>query len=256
MEANIQLSQHNEGILEDVRLYRQLIGKLLYLMITQPNLSYSVNRLNQYLANPQSTHLQVVHKILQYIKGIVNQGLYFPSSSTTQLKAFTDSNQGACEDTRRSISGFCLFLVESLISWKSKKQSIVSCSLAEAEYRAMANTTCELVWLMSLLCDFHIKHKQPAILFCDNKAALHMLLILCFTNIPDTLKLIVILFARRYRHVISKQCLYLLNIKLQISLQRLSYQHILNLFSTRREFTIFILHLEREYQNNNAFLYQ
>ena len=92
MEANIQLSQDNEGILEDVRLYRQLIGKLLYLMITQPNLSYSVNRLNQYLANPQSTHLQVVHKILQYIKGIVNQGLYFPSSSTTQLKAFTDSN--------------------------------------------------------------------------------------------------------------------------------------------------------------------
>ena len=140
----------------------------------QPDLSYSVNRLSQYLANPRSTHLQAVHRILQYIKGTIGQGMYFPFSSTTQLKAFIDSDWGACIDIRRSINGFCIFLGESLISWKFRKQSTFSRLSAEAEYQAMANTTCELVWLMSFLPDFCIEHKQPTILFCDNEATLHI----------------------------------------------------------------------------------
>ena len=95
MEANIQLSQDDGEILEDAGLYRWLISKLLYLTIKQLDLSYSINRLSQYLANPRSTHLQAVHRILQYIKGTIGQGMYFPFSSTTQLKAFTDSDWGA-----------------------------------------------------------------------------------------------------------------------------------------------------------------
>ena len=174
MEANIQLSQDDGEILEDVGLYRQLISKLLYLTITQPDLSYSVNPLSQYLANPRSTHLRAIHRILQYIKGTIGQGMYFPFSSTTQLKAFIDSDWGACIDIRRSINGFCIFLGESLISWKFRKQSTFSRLSAEAEYQAMANTTCELVWLMSFLPDFCIEHKQPTILFCDNEATLHI----------------------------------------------------------------------------------
>ena len=96
----------------------------------------------------------------------------------------------------------------------------------------------------ALLCDFCTEHKQPAILFCDNEAHFTLFLISCFTNRPNTSRLTTILFMRRYKQVVSKQCMYLLNIKLQIFLQRLTYQHNLNFFSTRWEFIIFILHLE------------
>ena len=141
----INLSQDDGELLKDPNLYRHLIGKLLYLTITRPNLAYSVNRPNQYLANPRSTHLQGVHRILQYIKGTVRQGLYFSASSSVHLKAFANSDWGACKDMRRSISGFCVFLGDSLISWKYKKKSFVSRSSTEAEYRVMANVTCELI---------------------------------------------------------------------------------------------------------------
>ncbi|RVW93427.1 putative mitochondrial protein [Vitis vinifera] len=145
MEANINLSQDDGELLEDPNLYRRLIGKLLYLTITRPDLAYSVNRLNQYLANPRSTHLQGVHRILQYIKDTVGQGLYFSATSSVHLKAFADLDWGACKDTRKSISGFCVFLRDSLISWKYKKKSFVSQSSTKAEYRVMANVTCELI---------------------------------------------------------------------------------------------------------------
>ncbi|GAU43223.1 hypothetical protein TSUD_241130 [Trifolium subterraneum] len=87
---------------------------------------------------------------------------------------FSDSDWGACPDTRRSTTGLCFFLGNSLISWKSKKQAVVSRSSSEAEYRALAQTTCEAQWLIYLLQDFHITHSSPVIIYCDNKYALHI----------------------------------------------------------------------------------
>ncbi|RVW26427.1 Retrovirus-related Pol polyprotein from transposon RE1 [Vitis vinifera] len=174
MDPNLKLSQDDGDLIEDPTSYRRLIGKLLYLNITRPDLSYYVNCLNQFLAAPRKPHLQAVFCILQYIKRTPSQVLFFSSNSKVQLKAFTDSDWASCPDTRCSVYGFCVFLGTSLISWKSKKQPIVSCSSAEAEYRSMANTTCEILWLLSLLHDLKIAHHGPAVLYYDNQAALHI----------------------------------------------------------------------------------
>jgi len=123
------------------------------------------------MSNPHTMHLQAAERVLRYLKATPGQGLLLKADSTFHLKAYSDSDWGGCIDTRRSVTGYLVFLGDSLISWKSKKQPTVSRSSAEAEYRALATTSCELQWLIYLLADFHIPHSQPALLYTDSKPA-------------------------------------------------------------------------------------
>ncbi|KAL3565808.1 hypothetical protein D5086_033854 [Populus alba] len=172
MESTLKLSANDASpSLSDPASYHRLIGRLLYLTITRPDFSYAIQTLSQFMSNPHTIHLQAAERVLRYLKATPGQGIFLKADSTFHLKAYSDSDWGGCIDTRRSVTGFLVFLGDSLISWKSKKQPIVSRSSAEAEYRALATTSCELQWLIYLLNDFHIPHSKPALLYTDNKPA-------------------------------------------------------------------------------------
>lgn len=118
--------------------------------------------------------MKALNRVLQYIKGFVGQGLFLSSSSSPEIKAFSDTDWASCPETRRSITGFCVFISDSLVFWRSKKQHTVSRSIAELEYRAMAATASEITWLQKLLKDLYITQEKPAILYYDNQAALYI----------------------------------------------------------------------------------
>jgi hypothetical protein len=112
--------------------------------------------------------------VLKYLKGCPGRGLFFPRSSTLQILGFSDADWAGCKYSRRSISGQCFFLGQSLISWRTKKQPTVARSSSEAEYRALVAATCELQWLIYLLQDIRIPCTKLPVLYCDNQSALHI----------------------------------------------------------------------------------
>ncbi|XP_019056420.1 PREDICTED: uncharacterized protein LOC109116082 [Tarenaya hassleriana] len=174
LDPAIRLSKNSGDPLSDITGYRRLIGRLLYLTITRPDIAYVVHKLSQYLSCPTSAHLSAAQRVVRYLKSNPGQGVFYSVTSSLCLNAFADADWASCLDSRRSVSGFCVFLGDSLISWKAKKQTTVSRSSTEAEYRSLANATCELVWLRNLLQDLFISVIGPAKLFCDNRSAIHI----------------------------------------------------------------------------------
>ncbi|XP_057948370.1 uncharacterized mitochondrial protein AtMg00810-like [Malania oleifera] len=169
MESNLKLSATDSSpSLNDPASYRRLIGRLLYLTITRPDIAYSVQVLSQFMAHPSLIHFRAAERILRYMKATPGQGILLSASSCLHLKAYSNSDWGGCLDTRRSVT---VFIGDSLISWKLKKQATVSRSSTESEYRALATTTCEIQWLIYLLADLHVQHSQAALLYTDSKPA-------------------------------------------------------------------------------------
>ncbi|GKV48803.1 hypothetical protein SLEP1_g55595 [Rubroshorea leprosula] len=154
--------------------YRSIVGALQYFTFTRPDIAFSIQQVSQYMHSPTVYHFQVVKHILQYLKGTLHYGLQLRRIKTISLHLFTDADWAGCLDTRRSTSGFYLFLGNSLISWSSKKQSTVSRSSAEAEYRAIANAVAEATWVRQLLYELYFPVSFPTVLYCDNISALYM----------------------------------------------------------------------------------
>uniref|UniRef100_A0A2N9EUD9 Reverse transcriptase Ty1/copia-type domain-containing protein n=1 Tax=Fagus sylvatica TaxID=28930 RepID=A0A2N9EUD9_FAGSY len=160
--------------LSDATLYRHLVGSLVYLTVTRPDIAHAVHLVSQFLSAPHSTHYAAVLHILRYIKGTMFHGLHFSAHSTLDLCAYSDADWAGDPTDRRSTTGFCFFLGDSLISWRSKKQHIVSRSSTEAEYRALADTTSELLALRWLLEDMGVTHSSPTVIHCDNRSAIQI----------------------------------------------------------------------------------
>ena len=140
--------------LSNPSLYKRLVGSLVYLTVTRPDISYAVHQVSQYLSAPRSTHYAAVLRILRYLKGTLFHGLFYSAQSPLVLRVFSDADWAEDPTNRRSTTGYCFLLGSSLISWRSK--TFVARSSTEAEYRALANTTSELLWLRWLLKDLEI----------------------------------------------------------------------------------------------------
>jgi hypothetical protein len=172
--AGSKLSTNSGSTLSDPQEYRRLVGSLQYLTLTRPDICYAVNQVCQFMQAPRTEHLVAVKRILRYLKGTIGQGITIRPGPLSLFGAFCDADWAGCPDTRRSTTGFCTYLGPNLISWGSKKQPTVSRSSAEAEYKALAITASELMWLSYLLSELHIPFNLPIVLHCDNKSALHM----------------------------------------------------------------------------------
>ncbi|XP_039158552.1 uncharacterized mitochondrial protein AtMg00810-like [Eucalyptus grandis] len=151
IEHNIKLMTHEydlhsstsnkDPLLRDSSGYQRLVGKLVYLTMTRPGICYAVQILSQFMHMPKESHMNAALKVVRYLKGCPELGIFLSRECDMGMTAYCDTDYATCPMIRRSITGFCVKLGKSLISWKTKKQSIVSLSSAESEYRAMTKTT-------------------------------------------------------------------------------------------------------------------
>ncbi|GJZ35838.1 ribonuclease H-like domain-containing protein [Tanacetum coccineum] len=161
-------------VVSDPTLYRRLAGSLQYLTFTRPDISYAVQQVCLHMHDPREPHFSALKRILRYVCGTLDYGLQLFSSSTTDLVAYSDADWAGCPTTRRSTSGYCVFLGNNLLSWSSKRQPTLSRSSAEAEYRGVANAVAETCWLRNLLRELHTPLSSATLVYCDNVNAVYL----------------------------------------------------------------------------------
>ncbi|GJY88124.1 retrovirus-related pol polyprotein from transposon TNT 1-94 [Tanacetum coccineum] len=171
MVEKSKLDEDKEGKVVDSSHYHGMIGTLLYLIASRPDLQFAICMCAQYQARPTEKHLHAVKRIFRYLRGTVNRGLWYPKDSSIALTAFADADHAGCQDTRRSTSGSMQFLGDRLVSWSSKRQKSVAISSTEAEYIAMSGCCAQILWMRSQLTDYGLGfNKIP--MYCDNKSAI------------------------------------------------------------------------------------
>lgn len=174
IEQNHQLGKSKALLLLNPHKYRRLVGRLIYLSATRPDLAYAIHTLSQFMQSPTQEHWDAGLRVVKYLKGSPGAGVFLKADSSLQLMAWCDSDWAGCPLTRRSLSGWLVQLGDSPISWRSKKQDVVSRSSAEAEYRAMVEALCELKWIKNVLFTMGIEHRGAMNLFCDSRLALYI----------------------------------------------------------------------------------
>ncbi|XP_052488275.1 uncharacterized mitochondrial protein AtMg00810-like isoform X1 [Gossypium raimondii] len=134
-------------------LYRSIVGGLQYACLTRPDIAFAVNKLSQYMHSPTDKHWMAVIRVLRYLQGTLEFGLYYTPTDQVDVTTFLDSDWGCSIEDRRFTSGFCIYIDGNLVGWSSKKQHVVSRSTSEAEFRSVANTATDIAWFFYLLID-------------------------------------------------------------------------------------------------------
>ena len=174
MEQYHQLTAEDTPLLADPKQYCRLVGRLVYLMITRPELCYTIHLLSQFMQQPREAHWNAALRVIRFLKGCPGQGILLRADNNLELSVYVDADWSSCPDSRRLLSAYVAFLGDSPIDWKTKRQDTLSMSSAEAEYRAMATAVKEVKWIVPLVEDLGVKIVKPVRFYCDSKAAIHI----------------------------------------------------------------------------------
>ena len=156
MSSSARLSCDAAGVELDPTLYRSMIGSLLYLIASRPDIAFSVGVHARFQAAPKESHLTAVKQIICYKNGTFDYGIWYSRDLNECLTGYSDANWAGCIDDRKSTLGGCFYLGNNIVSWMSKKQNSISLSMAEVEYIAAASCCAQLLWMKKLLHDYGI----------------------------------------------------------------------------------------------------
>jgi hypothetical protein len=174
VDTHAKVSTESGPPVADLTHFRSLARALQYLTFTRPDITYAVQQICLHMHDPREPHLTAMKRTLRYLQGTLDYGLLLQRSASSKLMVYTDADWVGCLNTRRSTSGYAVFLSTNLISWSSKRQNIVSHSSAEAEYRAVANGVAEACWLRQLLQELHALLIKSTLIYCDNVSAVYL----------------------------------------------------------------------------------
>ena len=173
MSSSTKLNVDSSRVEVSPTLYRSIIGSLLYLTASRSDIAFSVGVCARYQAAPKESHLTAVKRIIWYINGTPDYGLWYSKDSNACLTVYLDADWASSVDNRTSTSGGCFYLAKNLVSWMSKKQNSVSLSTTEAEYIAAGSCCTQLLWMKKLLHDYGILQNTMYV-FCDNTSAINL----------------------------------------------------------------------------------
>jgi hypothetical protein len=174
METNMKLLVDTSSEIVDVTLYRQMIGSLMYLMNTRPNICFVVNTSSQYLVETRRVHLVATKHVMRYLKGMLDYGLCYTRDCDFGLYGYIDSDWAGRASYKKNTLGCCLSLGSAMTSWQSRKQSCIAPSTTEAEYIATCSTSCEAIWLWKLLAGLFDLEMEAIMILCDNQSCINM----------------------------------------------------------------------------------
>jgi histone deacetylase 1/2 len=173
VECKSKLSASDGPPVADPSEYWSIAGALRYLTLTHPNIAYAVQQVYLFMHDPREPHLALVKRILRYVKGTLSSGLQIGTGPVDSLTAYSDADWAGCPDSWRSTSSYCVYLGDTLASWSSKRQTMVSRSSAKAEYRAVAHVVAKYCWIRQLLQELHLPLSKATIVYCDNVSAVY-----------------------------------------------------------------------------------
>ena len=172
IEVNHELSIHEYQVPTDKDKYQRLVERLIYLSHTRPDIAYAVSVVSQFMHCPSKEHMDAVYRVLRYLKSSPGKGLFFGRNNDYKISGYTDADWAGDQTDRKSTSGYFMFVGKNLVTWRSKKQKVVARSSAEAEFRGMTHGVCELLWIKRIIEELRLRHLEPMMLHCDNKAAI------------------------------------------------------------------------------------